>query len=225
MRRRDLNSRGCHRPSVKVSVAGVFLVVISFVIPSLIQKDLIRIPAGSPITVDGKVSANEWEDSKFVTLSVAEDWTVRVRFKHDTENLYFEFEGVKRGTERLFPEILIDPQNRKSESWQPGVWWFHVSNNLCEGNGEPNVYTKDGVFQCSHAKPGWAGNNPPGAGTEVVEVRISFAKLGLNATAGTRFGIAFDMTDATGDEKQRWFFWPPGAKLKSPKSWSGAVLE
>jgi hypothetical protein len=77
---------------------------------------MIRIPSGSPIAVDGKVSANEWEDSKFVTLPVAKNWTVRVRFKHDAENLYFEFEGVNRGAERLFPEMLIDPKNRKSES-------------------------------------------------------------------------------------------------------------
>jgi hypothetical protein len=209
----------------RVSTAGFFFVVVSFAVPSPIQRDVIRVPSGSPIAVDGKVSANEWEDSKFVTLPVATNWTVRVRFKHDVENLYFEFEGVKRGTERLFPEILIDPKNRKSDSWEPGEWWLHVSNNLCEGNGEPNVYTKGGVFQCSHTKPGWSGNNPPGADTEVVEVRISFAKLGLNAKAGTRFGIAFDMTDATGDEKQKWFFWPSGAGLESPKSWGSAVLE
>ena len=208
-----------------MSVAGIFLVGISFAVPSPLQRDVIRVPFGSPIAVDAKVSANEWEDSKFVTLPVAKSWTVCVRFKHDAENLYFEFAGVKRGAERLFPEILIDPKNRKSESWEPGDWWFHVSNNLCEGNGEPNVYTKDGVFQCAHTKPGWAGNNPPGADTEVVEMRISFAKLGLNATVGTRFGIAFDMTDATGDEKQRWFFWPRGATLESPKSWGYAVLE
>jgi hypothetical protein len=215
------NSPNCSR----VSVASFFLVSISFTVPFLIQKDLIHIPAGSAIVVDGKVSANEWEDSKSVTLPVAENWTVRVRFKHDADNLYFEFEGVKRGTERLFPEILIDPQNRKSASWEPGEWWLHVSNNLCEGNGEPNVYTKDGAFQCGHTKPGWSGNNPPGDGTEVVEVRISFAKLGLHVKAGTRFGIAFDMTDATGDEKQRWFFWPRGAKLESPRSWGDAALE
>ena len=208
-----------------MSVASFILVGVSFAVPSPLQRDVIRIPSGSPIAVDGKVSANEWDDSKSIGLSVAKNWTVRVRFKRDAENLYFEFKGVKRGTERLFPEILMDPKNRKSESWEPGEWWFHVSNNLCEGNGEPNVYTKDGVFQCSHTKPGWAGNNPPGADTEVVEVRISFAKLGLNATAGTQFGIAFDMTDATGDEKQKWFFWPRGAKLESPKSWGDAVLE
>jgi hypothetical protein len=189
------------------------------------RQDVIHIPSGAPIVVDGKVSANEWEDSKFVMLPVVRKWIVRVRFKHDAENLYFEFESVKRGSERLFPEILIDPKNRKSETWEPGEWWLHVSNNLCEGNGEPNVYTKDGVFQCGHSKPGWAGNNPPEADTEVVEVRVSFAKLGLNAKAGTRFGIAFDMTDATGDEKQRWFFWPSGARLESPKSWGSAVLE
>jgi chorismate synthase len=87
------------------------------------------------------------------------------------------------------------------------------------------VYTKDGVFQCAHTKRGWEGNNPPSADTDVVEVRISFAKLGLNAKTGTQFGIGFDMTDATGDDKQRWFFWPRGATLESPKSWGDAVLE
>jgi hypothetical protein len=149
---------GC-RLSVKracrSSLASFFLVGVSFATP--LRRDVIRIPSGSPIAVDGKVSANEWEDSKFVTLPVAENWDVRVRFKHDAENLYFEFEGVKRGTERLFPEILIDPKNRKSESWEPGEWWLHVSKNLCEGNGEPNVYTKDGVFPVRSHQAGMVG--------------------------------------------------------------------
>ena len=118
-----VDSRRCNRPSVKqvcrVSVASFFLVGISFAVPSPIQREVIRIPSGSPIVVDGKVSANEWEDSKFVMLPVAKNWIVRVRFKHDAGNLYFEFESVKRGTQRLFPEILIDPKNRKSESWEP----------------------------------------------------------------------------------------------------------
>jgi hypothetical protein len=187
--------------------------------------DLICIPSGSPITVDGKASVNEWGDSKFAVLPVARNWTVRVRFKHDAKNLYFAFEGVKRGTEQLFPEILIDPQNRKSDGWEQGEWWLHVSYNLCEGNGAPNVYTKNGVFQCSHTKPGWAANNPPRPDTNVVEVRVSFAKLGLNARTGARLGIAFNVTNATGDENQRWFFWPRGARLESPKSWGVAVLE
>jgi hypothetical protein len=226
---KNFDSRGGRRLPVmrvcRASVAGFFLVGVSFQVPSSIQSDLIRIPSGSAIVVDGKISLNKWRDSKFVRLPVAKNWTIRVRFKHDAENIYFEFEGVKRGAERLFPEILIDPNNRKSEAWEPGEWWLHVSHNLCEGNGEPNVYTKNGVFQCGHTRPGWAGNNPPVAETDIVEVRVSFAKLGLNVKAGTRFGIAFDMTDATGDEKQRWFFWPRGARLESPKSWGIAVLD
>ncbi len=120
---RNFDSRGSHRPSVKpvcrVSVASFLLVGISFAVPSPIQREVIRIPSGSPIAVDGKVSANEWDYSKFVMLPVAKNWIVPVRFKHDTENLYFEFESVKRGSQRLFPEILIDQKNRKSETWEP----------------------------------------------------------------------------------------------------------
>jgi len=46
-----------------------------------------------------------------VALPVAKNWTVRVRFKHDAENLYFEFEGVKRAAERLFPEKSTATKN------------------------------------------------------------------------------------------------------------------
>jgi hypothetical protein len=196
-----------------------------FAAAGVMPTALIRIPSDSPITVDGQATVKEWDDSKSVALPVAQNWTVGVRFKHDAKNLYFELGGVKRGSEQLFPEILINPQNRKSEGWEPGEWWLHVSTNLCEGNGEANVYVKNEVFQCSHTKPGWAGNNPPRPDTNVVEVGVSFAKLGLNARAGTRLRIAFNVTNATGDEEQKWFFWPHEARLESPKSWAVAELE
>jgi hypothetical protein len=132
------------------------------------------------------------------------------------------FEGVKHGDERLFPEILIDPRNQKTATWEKGQWWLHVSNNLCEGDGEPNVYEKNGLFQCAHAKQGWKGNNPPGAETNIVEVSVAFAKLKALLLDG--FGIAFDMTDAAGNEKQHWYFWPANAGLMSPRSWGTAVI-
>ncbi len=185
----------------------------------------LRISKGKPIDTDGKISPGEWDDANFVEIRVSADWAVRVGAKRDSENLNFVFEGVKHGDERLFPEVLIDPQNRKSSRWKPGEWWFHISNNLCEGNGEPNVYTKGGVFQCSHAKRGWEGNNPPGPNTNVVEVSISFEKLGIQPSAGMTIGIAFDMTDATGDDKQKFLYWPKTATIKSPITWGTADIE
>lgn len=126
------------------------------------------------------------------------------------ENLYFLFEGVRHGSRRLFPEIFIDPRNLKSTGWEKGRWWLHVSYNLCEGDGEPNVYTKAGVFQCAHQKSGWDGNNPPEAETQDVEIRVSFSKIRIMPTSEFRLGLALAVTDATGDAHEMVFLAPKG---------------
>ena len=181
------------------------------------------IPDGKAVDIDGRIAPNEWDDVATSVIIVNPDWKSQVRMKHDGEFLYFVFEGVKHGSERLFPEILIDPQNRRGDQWEQGEWWFHVSFNLCEGKGEPNVYKKDGVFQCSHQKEGWAANNPPA--TDVIEVKISFAKLGIKPAGGLRFGLALGLTNATGDFTQKWFFSPQTANINRPASWATAILK
>ena len=106
-----------------------------------------RVPSGRAVAVDGVKSAAEWEDASMTQFTVAPGWNVRVFAKHDAQNLYFDFEGVTHADSRLFPELLLDPRNFKSPAWQKGQWWLHVSNNLCEGNGAPNVYEKNGKSQ------------------------------------------------------------------------------
>jgi len=145
--------------------------------------------------------------------------------QHDDENLYFAFSGVKHGSKRMYPEVLLDAVDRKPAGWGPGILWFHVSHNLCEGSGEHDVYTRDGAFQCAHTKPGWAGNNPPQENTDIVEIQISFQKLGLTYHPGMKMGLSLEVTDATGDASQTWRFWPKSAKLGDPSSWSTAVIE
>jgi hypothetical protein len=185
----------------------------------------IRIPRGRPIVVDGVKSAAEWDDASMTQFSVAPGWNVRVFAKHDAQYLYFDFEGVTHAGTRLFPEILLDPRKTQSPAWQKGEWWLHVSNNLCEGNGAPNVYEKNGKFQCARRKLGWDGNNPPEDRTELIEVKVSFAKLGVEYAPGMRIGLAFDVTDANGKADQKAYFWPTGAKNDSPKTWGVAVVE
>jgi hypothetical protein len=87
------------------------------------------------------------------------------------------------------------------------------------------VFTNDGVFECAHEKPGWAADNPPTPGMQTVKACVSFTKLGIRPGPGTRLGIAFDLTNAIGDAKQRWYFWPARAKLDSPRTWAEAILE
>jgi hypothetical protein len=178
---------------------------------------------GKAIAVDGELASGECDDAGVVTIEITPNWKVPVRYKHDRENLYFAFSGLKRGVEILYPEVLIDSRSQRNESWSPGVWWFHASNNLCEADGAHDVYSLNGVFQCSHTKPGWSANNPP-SDNGVVEFRISLSKVSLSPDVGTKIGLAFDVTNANGNDQQGWSFWPSNAKLGVPNTWAEAVL-
>jgi len=184
----------------------------------------LKIPQGSSPSIDGVMNRKEWDDAAQVSIRIDSAWVVRAFLKHDAENLYLAFAGVERAGKRVFPEVLLDPQLRGGEKWSPGQLWLHVSNNLCEGNGEYNVYERDGVFACAHAKTGWEGNNPPNA-ADIIEIRISFAKIGLAAPLGKTIGLALDVTDATGRPDQLFHYWPATAQIARPASWGTAVME
>jgi hypothetical protein len=153
-------------------------------------RPLVKIPLGSPTSSDGVLKPGEWRGAAEVAIHVEPGWTVKVLLKHDAQNLYFAFDGVEHAGKRMSPEIMLDPERKGGEKWSPGQWWLHVSNNLCEGNGEYNVYERGGAFQCAHAKPGWEGNNPPHTG-EVIEIRVSFEKMGVVGTSGKTIGLAW----------------------------------
>lgn len=207
-------------------LSGVFsLRMPASAVPAPANSSEIHIPSGVAIAVDGVKSGGEWDDASMTQFTVAPGWNVRVFAKHDAQNIYFDFEGVTHARSRLFPEILVDPRNTKSVEWQKGQWWLHVSNNLCEGNDALNVYEKKGKSVCTHRKPGWDGNNPPEDHTEIIEVKISFAKLGVVYSPRMKIGLAFDVTDATGKAEQKSYYWPASAKIDSPKTWGVAVLE
>jgi hypothetical protein len=139
-------------------------------------------------------------------------------------NLYFAFAAVEHDGKRLFPEILLDPEKKQGKSWSPGEWWLHISNNLCEANGEYSVYERGGVFQCAHTKSGWDGNNPPGT-SAVIEAEISFVKVGLSAAKHRTIGLALDVTDASGEADQVFRYWPATAQIAKPETWGTAIIE
>jgi hypothetical protein len=184
----------------------------------------LTIPTGKPSKIDGAIREGEWWGAAHVAIQVGPAWTVKALLKHDANNLYITFSGTANAGNRLFPEIMIDPELRRGDKWIAGQWWFHVSNNLCEGNGEYNVYERQGIFQCAHAKEGWEGNNPPEM-SKVVGTRISYAKIGLVATPGKKIGLALDVTDASGEKDQLYRYWPNGALISNPETWGIAVFE
>jgi hypothetical protein len=98
-------------------------------------------------------------------------------------------------------------------------------NNLRVGNEAPHVYETKGKFQCARRKLGWDGNHPPDEQTELLELKISFAKLGLEHAPGRKIGLAFDVTDANGKAEQKAYFWSVRAKIASPRSWRIGAVE
>lgn len=154
-------------------------------------------------------------------IEAAPGWRVRVLFKHDAMNLYFAFTHLTRGKEMRFPELLLDPGEQRSNAWQPGEWWLHSSFNLCEGNGEYNVYNRKGAFQCAKTKEGWSANHFPLTSRNVMEIQLSLAKLGLKSAHGTRLGLSIDLTDT----QKSWRFWPADAQLAHPSTWGEAILQ
>ncbi len=183
-----------------------------------------KIPKGSAPSIDGVLSLGEWSDAAQVSILVEPTWEVKVLLKHDAENLYLAFQGVEHGGRRLYPEVMIDPELRRGERWSAGQLWLHVSQNLCEGSGEFNVYERNGAFQCAHMKSGWEANNPPD-GADAIEVRVSFKKMGLATPNERIIGLALDVTDATGDATQLFRYWPESAEIAQPTTWGLALLE
>jgi hypothetical protein len=189
-----------------------------------VNYGILTVPRGSAPQINGVFRSEEWSGAAHVSIDVEAGWEVTVFLKHDDENLYLAFRGVEHGGKRLFPEMLIDPEARRGTEWSPGQMWLHVADNLCEGNGEYNVYEHHGVFQCAHTKRGWEANNPP-ENRDVIEVRISFAKMGISEPVGRAVGLALDVTDETGTARQIFKYWPETAQIARPSTWGTAIFE
>jgi hypothetical protein len=188
------------------------------------NHEILAVPRGSPSQISALFRSEEWSGAAHVSIDVENGWEVTIFLKHDAEDLYLAFRGVEHGGKRFFPEILIDPQARRGTAWSPGQMWLHVSDNLCEGNGEYNVYEHHGVFQCAHTKSGWEANNPP-ENRDVIQMRISFAKMGISEPIGRAVGLALDVTDETKIARQIFRYWPETAQIARPSTWGTAIFE
>ena len=185
------------------------------------SEDVLHVRAGPAVVIDGKLTPGEWDSAQSLEIKIRPDWVVKVRFQHDAANLYFAFQGLQHGKEMRFPELLVDSYRTRTVDWRPGDFWLHSSANLCEGEGEYNVYQKNGVFQCSQEKSGWSANHFPLGGDSVMEILVSFSKLGIQSSKGMRIGFALDLTDT----QNNWTFWPGKAQLAHPASWGAMLVE
>lgn len=184
----------------------------------------LEIRKGTAVTVDGKLAPGEWDDAGRMELTVTDTWKITVRYKHDGANLLFAFEPVQQtpgnSAPMRYPEVLIDTGNKKTAAWEPGQWWFHTSFNDVEANGEYNLYRRDGKPLFSKLRDGWDGSNWPLPEPYVVEMTISFAKVGVKTDGNRRIGFAFHLTDTQTQSS----YWPVSAKIGSPATWGEAVI-
>jgi len=200
-------------------ILGFFLPLYLFIDVNCFAQ-LIVIKEGSPVSIDGIISANEWIDADSILIDLTLSQKVTVKFKHDTNNFNFLFCNNLESFNIRFPEILLDLNNDKSVTWMNDDWWFHVSATDCESNTAANDYSN-----CLLVQPDWlAANNfvtgPPY--TDTVEIQIPFSKVNFTSSTTDTIGISFDVTNTF----NAWNYWPDNLVNSSmPATWASAVVE
>lgn len=176
----------------------------------------LNIPCSLAPTLDGTIDSVEWARSDTAIISIMNgNNTVDVLVQHDNVSLFIAFMGNLQSTIR-FPEVLIDVNNDKSQSWAAEDAWFHVSATDCESFGLPSNYDS-----CQLVRPNWTAipNMIAGGPTvDTIEIEIPFSTIGIQT--GDTIGLAFDVTNTA----TFWEYWPSGASINNPSTWGTAIL-
>jgi hypothetical protein len=178
------------------------------------------IPRGTAVTLDGNVENTEWDDALEQSFQVGDSVVITAKLKHDGSSLLAAFQYEFSGPPNLcFPELLIDVNCDRGSEWMIDDWWFHVSGTDCEAHGEYDVWS-----DCSVVQPDWWGvpnfemvENPPPI--NMFELQIPFSKIG--AATGDSIGLALRAEYVS----YTYGYWPPGATVESPATWSPVILE
>jgi len=192
-----------------------FLLICMF---SLSAQTTFTIPCGTTPNIDGIFEASEWEDADTTIISKSTSQKVTVYMKHDTTNLYFAFTGPMYSTPSYnYPEIILDINNNKSETWDNNDFWFHVSMQDCWGNGDPYVWST-----CSPTNANWVGvPNFSSSSTDTVEMKIPYNTVSLTDTIEIdTIGIGFMMFDGQNVYK----ITPTTSAINNPSSWGNAFI-
>ena len=198
---------------------NTFLVFVLFSMSKtfLFAQQTICIPYGAPSVIDGIISTGEWSDADSVQIAISASQVVTVKLKHDSLNLYLSYCKNLESAFR-FPEVVMDINNDKSNTWMADDWWFHVSATDCEWNGAPSNFSN-----CLAVQPGWEAvpnmlSVPPYKDT--IEIKIPFLKVGINLLMHDTIGLAFDVTNTS----TIWNYWPSGSNINNPSTWANAVF-
>ena len=178
-----------------------------------------HIPPGTPVVVDGSVAPGEWADAGQFTIDASPTWSADVGVKHDGESLlivFAQFQPPSAPPAIAFPEVMLDVGNDKLERLGADDWWFHVSATDCAAIGELDNYEG-----CVPEADGWEANNfSNGPPIDLVEIRIDFATLGLDAQTEQDLGLLLRLSDTQGFATH----WPTVADPLVPATWATARI-
>lgn len=179
----------------------------------------LTIPRGKGVVIDGVITGEEWGDARKIEIVMTDRENVQVWAKHDQSNLLLMFDLPESKVDRVvFPEVLIDAHNDKSDAWTDDDWWFHVSGTDCSSKGKARNYDNARVEQEDwFAVPNFPTEKP--GVLDVIEIAIPFAKVGIEP--GKQFGFAVLVTNT----KDISAYWPWKAELARPLTWSIAVMK
>jgi hypothetical protein len=179
------------------------------------KAQFIDIPLGDKPEIDGIFDNDEWDDAAQSNIYVQTDWTVTVFYKHSDTSLYFAFTDIKGVFGERYPDVMLDISNDKTTKWNLNDWWLHASYNDCEANGTYNVWSS-----CQPTHTGWCANNFPLSAPGIIEMEISYKKIGLAPQSGDTIGLALEVSDTYTD----YHYFPATASIHSPSTWGNAVL-
>jgi len=173
---------------------------------------------GVPVNIDGTITNSEWGDADSIEIYNPTTQPIKIYYKHDGTNFLAAFilHNIEVNEYKI-PEVLFDTHNDKSTSWLLDDWWFHISAQDCEGQGEYDVWN-----DCSIVQPDWFGIPNFGFGTappiDTIELLIPWEKLNLQT--GDTIGFAFNFWIS--DELR--LYWPNNATIESPATWGTVII-
>lgn len=189
--------------------------LVAFALAIICNAQFINIPLGTKPVIDGVFATNEWDDAGQADIYVQTGWTVTVFYKHSDTSMYFAFTDVKGVYGERYPDVMLDINNDKSTVWSADDWWLHASYNDCEGNGAYNIWSS-----CQPTHPGWSANNFPLTAPGIIEIEITYDKLGIAPSSGDTIGIALEVSDTY----TKYHYYPSTATIGNPSTWTNAVL-
>ena len=192
-------------------VALFFALLITFASPSASQTVIPAIYAQDIVT-DGIITVNEWLSSSTISISAPGN-SIKVHVAYDSLYLYVLYYGKLESANTLFPELLLDINNSKSNAWENDDWWFHVSATDCENQGAYGVYTN-----CAVTQTHWIGAPNFNVGppiTDTVEMAIEWSKIGFDPFSGNDLGISLLASNTA----NLWYGWPATYNRNNPSSW------